>query len=127
MKENQTIKQRLYEFIESQNLSVREFERLCGLSNAYVSNIRSSIQPDKLQKIALQFPVLNKGWLMTGEGVMLKNLSQLSDSAIIVGENNNYQKTDSSELISLIKQRDKQIDELIGLLKKHTDLLNEKH
>lgn len=126
MIENQTIKARLYAFIESQNLSVREFERLCGLSNAYVSNIRSSIQPDKLQKIALRFPVLNKGWLMTGEGTMLKEVANVSDSAVIVDENNYYHKTESAELIAVIRQQGKQIDELIELLKRQTEALTDK-
>ena len=72
MSENQTIKERLISFIEFQNISIRSFERQCGLSNGYVKSIRQSIQPDKLDIIAEQFPTLNKGWLMTGEGEMLK-------------------------------------------------------
>lgn len=37
------------------------------MSNGYVNNIRSSIQPDKLQKIAENYPMLNIAWLMIGE------------------------------------------------------------
>ena len=66
-----SVKQRLIEFIKYNNLGQGAFEKKVGLSNGYVNNIRNSIQPDKLHKIALQFPDLNKGWLMTGEGEMI--------------------------------------------------------
>ena len=72
MTDLQTVKDRLFFFVESQEISVREFERTCGLSNGFVRNIRQSIQPDKLEKIVEHFPTLNKSWLMTGEGEMLR-------------------------------------------------------
>ena len=70
-----TIKDRLKAFAKYKGLGQGKFESKCGLSNGYINNIRQSIQPDKLQKIALQFPDLNTGWLMTGEGEMLKRSS----------------------------------------------------
>lgn len=72
MVENETIKERLISFIGYLRMGQGKFEAKCGLSNGYVNNIRRSISPDKLQKIALQFPELNTGWLMTGEGEMLR-------------------------------------------------------
>ncbi|GHT46581.1 transcriptional regulator [Bacteroidia bacterium] len=72
-----TVKERLKEFINSLGIGQGAFERGVGLSNGYVNNIRVSIQPDKLQKIALKYPQLNTGWLMTGEGEMLKNWSAI--------------------------------------------------
>jgi hypothetical protein len=68
-----SVKQRLIEFIKYLNIGQGAFEREVGLSNGYVNNIRQSIQPDKLQRITLKYPLLNAGWLMTGEGEMLKN------------------------------------------------------
>lgn len=73
---NQTIKDRLKIFVKYKGLGQGKFEAKCGLSNGYINNIRQSILPDKLQKIALQFPDLNTGWLMTGEGEMLKGQDQ---------------------------------------------------
>ena len=35
--------------------------------------MRVSIQPDRLKSIAICFPELNTGWLITGEGEMLKS------------------------------------------------------
>ena len=68
----ETVKDRLLRFIEYKRLSKNRFERICGLSARYVSNISVSIQPDKVLKISEKFPELNTGWLLTGEGEMLK-------------------------------------------------------
>ena len=68
----ETVKDRLIQFIEYLGLSKNRFEEVCGLSKRYVSNISVSIQPDKIKKISLNFPQLNTGWLLTGEGSMLK-------------------------------------------------------
>lgn len=71
MGEENTIKKRLKEFIGIQRISVREFERRCGLGNSFVNNIGSTIGADKLENIIQQFPRLNRSWLMFGEGEML--------------------------------------------------------
>ena len=60
-----TVKERLILFIKHLGISQRAFEQSVGLSNGYVNNIRKSIQPDKVQKIAQKYPDLNTGWLMT--------------------------------------------------------------
>lgn len=67
-----TVKERLIAFIEFKGLSKNKFEMMCGLSKRYVSNISKSIQPEICKKISLVFPDLNTGWLMTGDGEMLK-------------------------------------------------------
>ena len=69
----ETVKDRLVKFIKEMNLSQSRFEKSVGLSNGYVNNIRVSIQPKTLQKIALIYPLLNTSWLITGEGEMLKS------------------------------------------------------
>lgn len=68
----ETVKERLKTFIKSQNLSINKFEKKIGLSTGYVNNIRVSLQPDKVKRIVHSFPELNAGWLLTGEGEMLK-------------------------------------------------------
>jgi hypothetical protein len=73
-----SVKERLKKFIEYKDLSVRKFESMVGLSYGYVNNMRVSIQPDKVMNIANVFPELNTGWLMTGEGEMLKSDRPLS-------------------------------------------------
>lgn len=70
--QNQTVKERLKSFIDYKKISVRAFEAACGLSYGFVGNMRNSMQPDKLMKIVHCFPELNPGWIMTGDGDMLR-------------------------------------------------------
>lgn len=65
------MKERLLEFVRYTGLPVYQFEKVCGLSNAYIKNISKGIGADKLEKILNQFPQLNKTWLLTGNGEML--------------------------------------------------------
>lgn len=77
--ENEGVKERLQTYIEYKNIPVSKFEKICGLSNGYVSSIRTSVQPDRLLCIARNFPELNIGWLMVGEeygGPMIKQEQQ---------------------------------------------------
>ena len=71
-------------FLKYKSVSKRAFEIQCGLSNGYVSNIRVSIQPDKIEQISKQYPDLNTGWLLTGEGEMLKSDTVMPNDAKMV-------------------------------------------
>lgn len=71
-----TVKERIRLFIDSKGLSVRAFEIKCGLSNGLINNITESISKGTLDKISKSFPELNKGWLLAGEGNMLKTESK---------------------------------------------------
>ena len=66
-----TVKQRLLTFIKYKGIPTRRFCNLILVSQSYVSNINKSIQPDKINRISEQFPDLNTGWLLTGNGEML--------------------------------------------------------
>jgi hypothetical protein len=74
------VKERIREFIKYKEISERLFCRKIGVSSTYVNSIRESIQPDKIQSISMQFPELNAGWLLTGEGEMLKSNSACSNA-----------------------------------------------
>lgn len=67
----EAVKQRIKQFIDYKNMSIRAFERSCGLSNGYINGIEETIMPRKLASISSQYPDLNTGWLLTGEGNML--------------------------------------------------------
>lgn len=125
---NQTIKERLIAFISYLNIGQGKFEKNCGLANAYVANIRKSISPEKLQKIAQRYPELNTGWLMTGEGEMLKqNISQTSHgdySPNVFGDNNAV--ADSSLLskaLDEISEMRKALTESLTVNQRNTDRL----
>lgn len=76
-----TVKQRLKIFLEYKNISKSEFGRIIGVSSAYISSMRKSIQPDKIESIALKFPELNIEWLLNGTGLMLKEKQEFYSSA----------------------------------------------
>lgn len=76
-----TVKQRLIDFIKSEGLSVREFEKRCGLSNAYIATLRHSPSTNKLSTILSAFPQLNRVWLLTGEGEMLNPVAGASEAS----------------------------------------------
>ena len=66
-------KERIMQFIDKQGISKAEFERRVGLSNGYVNNFKGNLGAEKLENILLTFPNLNRIWLLTGEGEMLKS------------------------------------------------------
>ena len=124
-----SVKERLKAFIEYKKISIRSFENRCGLSYGYVNNMRVSIQPAKLKSISLQFPDLNKSWLLTGEGEMLVPTEGKNVATESIGNYGSVFK--SSGIVSSpakvwdvienqadsLKSKDKQIDDLISLLK----------
>jgi len=67
-----SVKERLKKFIKEKGINASEFGRIIGVSPSFISSMRVSIQPDKIESIALKFPELNIQWLLTGEGDMLK-------------------------------------------------------
>ena len=67
-----TVKQRLIKFIKYKNLSQAKFEKAIGVSNGFINNISKSIGVEKAQRISNTFPELNMGWVLSGEGSMLK-------------------------------------------------------
>lgn len=116
MAESETIKERLILFIRYLNIGQGKFEARCGLANGYVNNIRRSITPEKLQQIARQYPELNAGWLMTGEGEMLKtetvNIGEVSGGANTIGMSVNQSISKNSGQNAgrdLINHRDKSL------------------
>lgn len=109
-----TVKHRVIQFIEYKNISVREFERRCGLSYGYVNNMRVSIQPDRLKNIATCFPELNTGWLITGEGEMLKSIKMtISDP---IPDYKNSKQEEIERLQQLVQSQQETISKLTELL-----------
>lgn len=76
----ESVKERLITFIGSLGIGQAKFEKQCGLANGYVNNIRRSVTPEKLQKIAQKYPELNTSWLLTGEGEMLKTSTEQTET-----------------------------------------------
>lgn len=70
--EQNSVKNRLLDFLKYKGISQSKFEQQCGISNGYVNNIRKGIKSEMFdKKIAPIFPELSKTWLLLGEGSML--------------------------------------------------------
>lgn len=74
-------KERLLIFIRYKNLNNSTFEKIMSLSNGYINSMRKGLGYDKLEHLSISFPELNMGWLLTGEGPMLKN-EQMEDKVV---------------------------------------------
>ena len=93
--EKSIVRDRLKEFIAYCGISVRQFQIAAGLSNSFVASIDQSIAPKSQVKIISAFPDLNMGWLLTGDGTMLKGQQpqQYNSPNAVIGNNNVVQSS----------------------------------
>ena len=68
-----TVKERLIEYLDFKHISKSDFGRTIGVSSAYVSSIRKSIDDEKVLRISEKYSDLNIDWLLYGKGSMLKS------------------------------------------------------
>lgn len=68
-----SVKERLTEFIKTIGISVNRFEKEAGLATGYMRQLRKEPSPTKIKSIISAFPSLSESWLLTGEGEMLKS------------------------------------------------------
>lgn len=66
-----TPKERLVKYLKYKGIGQNAFEKLCGISNGYISALKYQPSDRLLAKILLHTPDLNRVWLLTGEGDML--------------------------------------------------------
>ena len=64
---------RLFMFFRENNLSNYKVEQTCGLSNGYLRNLRKAPSVEILEKIFSAYPELNREWVMSGTGDMLRS------------------------------------------------------
>lgn len=114
-----TVKQRITDFIKYKGISVREFERQCGLSNGYINSITQTVMPKKLKSISLQYPELNLGWVTTGEGSMIRK-SQPSTPHESTGQTTSSPEPEyiskEERLLRIIESQQKTIEKLTELM-----------
>lgn len=91
-----TVQDRIRQYIDYKNISVRQFEIQSEMYNGFVGNIKRTISNDVVDKIRLVFPDLNKACLLTGEGEMLNT-------------NNTHQNQQAMNQDELIKNLQEQV------------------
>lgn len=134
--ENQTVKERVKIFCDSKNISIKQFEELCDLSNGYVSSMRKGFGTPKLKNVLHRFPELNREWLLFGEGEMIKSsqiINTISNTGAFskntinedfssqLSELINEQKDMRKDFMNLMSEKNRQINELIEIIKKDND------
>lgn len=67
------VKDRLIEFINYLGLGKSNFEKSIDKSNGFVDKVTDNIRPTSVKAITEAYPILNKEWLLTGNGNMLNS------------------------------------------------------
>ena len=138
------MKSRIIDFVKSQKMSIREFERVCNFPNGTIGAFKNDINNKRRVVIFEKFPQLNTKWLLTGEGEMLNHLHNeathnidSSNNTYINGVGDNSQdKTNEKniynemiitqrELIDSLKEQITQYRKEIEYLKKKIKDCNE--
>ncbi len=138
------MKSRIIDFVKSQKMSIREFERVCNFLNGTIGAFKNDINNKRRVVIFEKFPQLNTKWLLTGEGEMLNHLHNeathninSSNNTYINGVGDNSQdKTNEKniynemiitqrELIDSLKEQITQYRKEIEYLKKKIKDCNE--
>lgn len=99
------VKERLIQYIKFKELTNSEFCRSIGVSAAFISSMVKSMQPDKIERITLNYPDLNTGWLLTGEGEMLKESK--AEQVSVTPDNQTIDR-----LLSIIESQQRTIENL---------------
>lgn len=110
------IQERVKQFIDDKNISVREFCRIIGVSPSFLAR-DAEISSDKLLNIINAFPEISPEWLLTGNEPMLKKakLNLQPDDQDTFREL--YDKC-FEEVIMLrqkLNEKDKQVSDLIKM------------
>ena len=133
------MKHRLLEFLEYKGLGKTQFEKACGLSNGYINSMKHYIGPKKLDQILAAFPELNRVWLESGVGSMIKgsNMINISNSGSMSNSGNMHfsdieqLKKENEQLKSQLEDKDiiieglrKQLEDKDKLIGKQLDIIS---
>ena len=102
-------KKRLLEFIEGHLcISIRAFERQCGLTNGTVGTIGGKGPGAEIvQKIAYTYPELNLNWLFVGSGNMLLSGKSDTSPSVSIGTIQTVNIGNWGELVNLLNETKK--------------------
>jgi transcriptional regulator with XRE-family HTH domain len=98
------VKQRLKKYIESQKITIVDFEKSINVSNGYVNSISKNIGIDKINKILEIYPNLNLDWLFSGNEEMLKKDQIIT----VVSEQTNEYSNNENLLVEELKKQNNQ-------------------
>ena len=135
---DKSVKERIVEFAKAKQITVREFERRCGLSNGYVNAMRKGLGTEKLNNVLTAYPDLNRDWLVYGEGPMLSPVpadSAASVSSIVNGPHSSQAVGDGAravngegvkECLEIMKRQQESISKLAETVDRLTRIISER-
>lgn len=103
----ETVKDRLVQYLQARGIGMNRFERLAGISNGYIANLKSTPGVDKVELILKASPGLSKVWLLTGEGEMMVAEDAREQELCDLREEIAYLKKQNERLMAII-------DKLLG-------------
>lgn len=116
MTHSMTIGNRLQQLIDALDVSVLEFARQLGEKRGekvyHILHGRLKPRFETLEKILLAYPSVNADWLLRGEGLMFRTLSQSPTAALTLDE-----RLRNMEFLLF------QLNERVRLLQETNDLL----
>lgn len=124
------LKERLQKFIETIGYTPARFQQEAKLSNGFIDKVGHSLREESLKKILDTFSSLNKVWLLTGEGEMMKtdssndNKEEHQSNGNAKADAEQTQKTSKDELLAiLIRSNEKLVDQNEILVHNNRDLV----
>lgn len=123
----ESMKQRLMRFIKSEKISQGKFERMCGMSNGYLCNIKQSIGSSKILSISKAFPQLNTEWLLTGEGSMLNEGYTTFEPVGLATPMSPTVMTETEKEVVLLQAKLEEKEKMITILEDQLKKLNDMH
>lgn len=124
MAKNERLKEAIKEIKYRYGINQKEIVARMGLSSAtYLSDLisgKSELSELFIDKLVSTFPELDKNWLLTGNGEILKSSVVQKNKK---GDNNytdkisiNKQASNVDRLLDLLKKKDEQIDRMLTLI-----------
>ena len=102
-----TIIDRIKQIIEYLDIPVSRFCNEVGVANGFFDKVKS-VGSDKILKILKRYPEISAEWLITGEGMMLKNIPEETPPVtnVTLIDNDFYINiiNDQSKLIKLLEE-----------------------
>lgn len=114
---------RIKQFLKENRYTVRTLAGMLNVNEGTLSNKLNGTRGIDIETVCALlklFPQLSADWLLLGHGSMLRqyeietHTQQLNDEGDMV---RNYQTSDSRQYIDMLKEKDRQIAELIDIIK----------
>lgn len=116
-------KDRINALISYLKISRAEFERRAGLSNGYTRNLGGVPGAEKLESILRTFPEVSRDWLLTGEGEMLKNSTEVEINSIPEARPAEPDQISLISLWTLVQSQQRTLEDNAATIKQQTEEL----